>query len=425
MPAGPYEDPPNDASKAIPQEATQRSNAIAFLRNWRRVHALKIVSAAVLSNKAHNRRHEVFGKWTHYTRTKATTTNLAAHTVHTSLAEALRKWQCFPTINNKRRNTKNLAGTLTARLNIQNKTKMSNNWWQHTQDISAARRPHVQLFLKGLAAETLTITVPVPVTRKQLHEIITTKTLVPPQEQSLGSMHYHTHTHNADIFYFKTHTTLDLSLKLNGGSGSSHPPKHATPPTHKPPKLLLYVNGPDHHHHTMQVLPSDKIRRVKELLEGRVDLKPSFQTLFLRSAQLDDDLTLDDCEVTHVTTLQLLRTTPPRNCERHDKSLNPEHLTQRFDSESKQWIWVCCPGSICLVEGPSQNSAGAATNDPTQYPVTSRAKRATKHVQEATVAVETPPGEHHQTPLLDTATSSNPRAKRTTLQYWDTSIRPL
>lgn len=296
--------------------------------------------------------------------------------MHTSLTEALRQWQCLPTINNKRRNTKNLAGALTVRLNIQNKTIMFNNWCQHTQDSSAVLRPHVQLFLKGLGVETLTITVPVPVTRKQLHEIIAKRTLVSPQEQSLGSMYHHTDAQNADLFYIEKNTTLDLSLMLNGGSDNARPSKHAKPPTHQAQKFLIYVNGPDQHQIALFVLPSDKIHRVKELLEDRVDLKPSFQTLFLSSVHLDDDLTLQDCEVIAGTTLQLLRATPPKNCERHDTNRNPEHLIQKFDPLSKQWIWVC-PGSICIMEGPNQNNVGTTSSAPTLHPVTFRAERAT------------------------------------------------
>ena len=189
-----------------------------------------------------------------------------------------------------------------------------NNWWQHAQDSSAARRPHVQLFLRGVADGILTITVPVPVTRKQLHEVIAKKTLVPPQEQSLGSMYQYAHAQNADLFYMKKNNTLDLSLLLNGGSGSSRAAKQAKPLTHQPRKFFIYVNGPDQHQNTVKVLPSDKIRRVKELLEDRVDLQPCYQTIFLYSDQLDDNLTLQDCEITEGTTLQLLRATPPMNC---------------------------------------------------------------------------------------------------------------
>ena len=143
MPTDPYEDLPTGAPETLPQEATQRSTAIAFMGKWSRDHDLKIVIAAVLSNKDHNRRHTVFEKWAHYTRTTTATANLTARIVHISLAEALCQCQCLPTINNEHCNTKNLAGALTAHLNIQNQTKMFNNWWQHTQDNSTVLRPHV------------------------------------------------------------------------------------------------------------------------------------------------------------------------------------------------------------------------------------------------------------------------------------------
>ena len=407
MPAGPHEDPPTDTQETLPQRATQRSNAVAFLGNWKRGHALKMLIAAVLRNKAHNNRHTAFEKWIQYTKTKINTADLAACTIHTSLAEAFRKWQCLRTINNERRNTKNTARALHARLNTQNKTMVFNNWWQHAQDSSAARRPHVQLFLRGVADGILTITVPVPVTRKQLHEVIAKKTLVPPQEQSLGSMYQYAHAQNADLFYMKKNNTLDLSLLLNGGSGSSRAAKQAKPLTHQPRKFFIYVNGPDQHQNTVKVLPSDKIRRVKELLEDRVDLQPCYQTIFLYSDQLDDNLTLQDCDIIEGTTLQLLRANPPKSCEEHDKPRNPEHLRQKLDPNSKQWIWVCCPGSICRMQGPSQKSAGAATNAPNQHPVPPQAKRTPQHVQEGTEAAETISGGHHQTPLLDTQTSFN------------------
>ena len=62
MPAGPHEDPPTDTQETLPQRATQRSNAVAFLGNWKRGHALKMLIAAVLRNKAHNNRHTAFEK---------------------------------------------------------------------------------------------------------------------------------------------------------------------------------------------------------------------------------------------------------------------------------------------------------------------------------------------------------------------------
>ncbi len=105
----------------------------------------------------------------------------------------------------------------------------------------------MQLFLKGFAGGLLTITVPVPVTRKQLHEVIAKKTLVPPQEQSLGSMYQYADARNADLFYIKKNNTLDLSLLLNGGSGGSRPAKQAKEIKHQEWKVFIYVNGPDLH----------------------------------------------------------------------------------------------------------------------------------------------------------------------------------
>jgi hypothetical protein len=173
MPDGPHEDPPSTGTQEVPpQRATTRSTAVAFLGNWRRSHALKILITSVLSNKAHNQRHNALTKWKQHTKTKIKTADLIAGTVHTFLAEALRKWQCLRTINDERRNTKNVAGTLNARLTTQKKTSHFNNWRQHAQGSSDAKRPHVQLFLRGVAGETLTITVPVPVTRNQLHKVI-------------------------------------------------------------------------------------------------------------------------------------------------------------------------------------------------------------------------------------------------------------
>ena len=357
-PEGPHEDLPTGNQDTLPQQATPRSNAIAFLGNWRRSHALKMRLTDAMRKKAHNQRHASFKKWEDYTRPTTTTGNLAPRTVHTARTEALRQWQCLPTINDKRHNTKHLADAVTARLNTQTKTMVLNHWRQHAQDTSDAGRPHVQLFLRGLADETLTIIVPVPVTRRHLHRIIAKKTSVPPQEQLLGSMHHYADAQNADLFYMEKYKTLHLSLRLNGGSGSSRPPKHTKLPTHQAEKFHIYINGPDQHHNAMRVLPSDKIHQVKKLLEDRVGLHPSSQTIFFRGAQLDDFLTLQDCEITQGATLQLLLATPPMTCEWHHKCRSPEHLRQKFDPDAKQWIWVCCPGSICRVEGPSQTASG-------------------------------------------------------------------
>ncbi len=179
MPTVPYEDPLIGTPETPNQEATQRSTSIAFLGNWKRGYDVKIVIATVLANKAHNHRHTAFKKWKHYTRLKTTTVNLTARTVRTSLTEVLRQWRRLLNTKNERHNTKKLVRTLTVRLDTHNKAIMFNNWWKHTHDSSADPYPHVQLFLKGLASETLTITVPFPVARQQLHEIIAKKTLIP------------------------------------------------------------------------------------------------------------------------------------------------------------------------------------------------------------------------------------------------------
>ena len=405
MPDGPHEDPsPTGTQEAPPQRATTRSTALAFLGNWKRSHALKILITAVLSNKAHNQRHNALTNWKQHTKTKIKTADQIACTVHTFLAEALRKWQCLRTINDERRNIKNAAGTLNARLTTQQKTSHFNNWRQYAQGSSDAKRPHVQLFLRGAAGETLTITVPVPATRNQLHKVIAKKTRVPPQEQSLGSLYQYADAQNADLFYMKQNNTLDLSVLANGGSGSSRPAKQAKPPPHQPQKFFIYVYGPDQHQNTVQVLPSDRIRRVKELIEHRVDLQPSLQTMFLNGDQLDDNTILEDRDITQGTTLQLLRANPSKNCEEHGKPRNAEHLMQKYDPFLKQWIWVCCPGAICRTQGPSQNSVGAATSALTQHSVPLRAKRTPKHSKKDTAAAETPPGSQLQTPLPDTST---------------------
>jgi hypothetical protein len=90
MPDGPHEDPPTSTQEALPQRATQRSNAIAFLGYWKRGHVLKLLSEAVSRNKTQNLRHNAFNNWIKYTKTKINTANLAARTVHPLLAEALR-----------------------------------------------------------------------------------------------------------------------------------------------------------------------------------------------------------------------------------------------------------------------------------------------------------------------------------------------
>jgi hypothetical protein len=262
----------------------------------------------------------------------------------------------------------------------------------------------VQLFLRGAAEDTLTITVPVPVTRNQLHKVISKKTLVPPQGQSLGSMYQYADAKNADLFYMGKNCTLDISFLLNGGSDDPRPARQTKPLPHQPQKFFIYVHGPDRHQNTVMVLPSDKIRRVKDLLESRVDLQPSSQTLFLYGNQLDDNLILEKGDITQGTTLQLLRVFPPENCEEHHKPRDPEHLMQRYDPNLK-WIWVCCPGATCRTQGPSQNNVGAATNALTQHPVPLRAKRTPKHSQKATTSTETPSGPQLQTPLPD---ASNP-----------------
>jgi hypothetical protein len=311
MPDGPPEDPPTGTQAAPPQRATPRPTAVASLGHCQRSHALKILSTAVLSHKAQNRRRNALRNWIHYTKTKINTAKIAARTVHTFSAEALRKWQCLRVSNDKHRTTKNAASALKARLNTQAKTSHFNKWWQHAQDSSAARLPQVQLFLRGDAAGSLIITVPVPVTRNQLHKIIAKETLVPPQGQTLGSMYQYADATNADLFYMKDNCTIDIYSLLNGGSGGSRSTRQAKPPPRQPTTLFIYVNGPDRHQNTVTVLPSDKIRRVKELIQPQVDLHPSSQTLYLAGKQLDDNLILENSGIIEGTPCSSCASSPP------------------------------------------------------------------------------------------------------------------
>ena len=280
------------------QGAKERSNAIAFLDKWKRGFAIKTVITVVIANESRNHQYTTCKKWKLYTRLGITTANLNAHTVHTSLAETLCKWRRLLSTKNERHITKKLACALTARLEAQKKTTMFNEWWFHTHDISAVHHLHVQLFLKGLASEIYTITVPYPVTRHQLHETIAEITSITPQEQHRVSIHNHADAQNADLFYMEKGTTLQLLLHLNGDSGSSRPSsigphEHAKPLTHQTLKFHICVNGPDQHHNALRVLPNDKIDQLNESLEERVDPPSSYQTLFRHRQQLDDDLRPD------------------------------------------------------------------------------------------------------------------------------------
>ena len=402
MPDGPHEDPSPTGTQGAPSQlAATRPTAVVFLGICRRDHALKTLCAEVLRNKAQNQRHNAFKKWIQHIEAKIDTAHLVTHTARKVLAEALRKWHCLRTYNDERRNNKNAASALNARRNNQEQTSYPNDWGQNAQDSSTARPSQVQLFLRGAADSTLTITVPVPVTRNQLHKIISKKTLVPPQGQSLGSMYQYADPKIADLFYMKTNCTLDISFLLKGGSGGPSPAKQAKPPLHQSGKFFIYIHGPDRHQNTVMVLTSDKIRRVKEILEDRVGLHPSSQTLFLHGKQLDDYLILEEAEIIQGTTLQLLRDFPPVNCEEHLEVRDPEDLVQRYDPDRK-WIWVCCPDATCRTQGPSQNNVGAATNALTQHPAPLRAKRTPTLSQRFTTAAESPSGQQLQTPLPDT-----------------------
>ncbi len=345
-------------------------------------------------------------------RLQTTTTNLTAHTVHASLAEALCTLRHRLDNKDVRHIIDKLACALTEHLDIHQKTIVFNEWWHYSRNNIAALYPQMQLFLKGLASETLSITVPFPVTRQQLHEIIAKKTLVTSQNLSLDSMHHHVDAQNADLFYIENNMTLELLLLLNGGSDTPHPSnsgprgprKHAKPPTHPQMKFHIYVNGPDQYHNVIRALPSDKISHLKEILDPRVDLRPSFQTLYLQEEQLDDDLILHDFDLLAGTTLQLLRTTPPSLCQLHDKNRHPDHLRQKLDPSSQKWMWVCHTNSACIIERHTQANARATTNAITPHPMTSRAP-STAHRStygpRNPAAANTPPGPH----LLDTSTS--------------------
>jgi len=299
MPAGPYESPSTRTPEKQIQGTKERPTVIAFLGKWKRGFAIKtVISTTIITNKDRTYKYTTFKKWKLYTRLGVTTTNLNAHTVRTSLTEALCKWRRLLSAKNKRHITKKLACALTARLETQEKNTLFKEWWLHTTDISAFHHLHVQLFLKGLASEIHTITGPYLVTRRQLHETIAEITSIPPQEQHLASIHNHADTHNADLLYMEKGTTLQLLLHLKGDSGSSRPSsigphKHAKPLTHQTLKFHICVNGPDQHHNAFRVLPNDKIDQLNESLEERVDPPPSYQTLFRHRQQLDDDLRPD------------------------------------------------------------------------------------------------------------------------------------
>jgi len=299
MPAGPYESPSTRTREKQIQGTKERSTVIAFLGKWKRGFAIKTVfSTTVITNKDRTHKYTTFKKWKLYTRLGITTTNLNAHTVRTSLTEALCKWRRLLSAKNERHITKKLACALTARLETQEKNTLFNEWWLHTTDISAFHHLHVQLFLKGLASEIHTITGPYLVTRRQLHETIADITSTPPQEQHLASIHNHADAHNADLLYMEKGTTLQLLLHLNGDSGSSRPSsigphEHAKPLTHQTLEFHICVNGPDQHQNALRVLLNDKIDQLNESLEERVDPPPSYQTLFRHRQQLDDNLRPD------------------------------------------------------------------------------------------------------------------------------------
>jgi hypothetical protein len=161
MPAGPYESPSTRTREKQIQGTKERSTVIAFLGKWKRGFAIKtVISTTVITNKDRTHKYTTFKKWKLYTRLGITTTNLNAHTVRTSLTEALCKWRRLLSAKNVRHITKKLACALTARLETQEKNTSFNEWWLHTTDISVFHHLHVQLLLKGLASEIHTITGP-------------------------------------------------------------------------------------------------------------------------------------------------------------------------------------------------------------------------------------------------------------------------
>ena len=88
-----------------------------------------------------------------------------------------------------------------------------------------------------------------------------------------------------------------------------------------------------------------------------------------------------------------------------DKNRLPQHLWQKFDPTSRQWIWECNADSACIIARQNQASTGAASNADTTHGTNPRVTRATHWSQQDTVSAETISGAHHQTPLLDTSTS--------------------
>ncbi len=256
----------------------------------------------------------------------------------------------------------------------------------------------MQFFLTGLESETHTITVPYPVTRQHLHEAIANVTHVPPHEQNLGSMYNHTDVHNTDILYIDKGTTLHLLVNLKGGSGNQRPQKsgakNAQPTTHLL-QLLIYVNGPEAQRTPLLVRPIDKFSQIKELLQERIAIEPTAQTLFLKEDQLGDDLYVKDYNITKGTTLHLLRTLLPTTCDLHGKKRDKAYLKQQFDTATASWIWVYRSGATCYTEQSNRPATTTAGTTATQQKEAPRAKHTTyrgTHPPRETTAAETPPG---------------------------------
>jgi hypothetical protein len=110
MPADPYENPSTRTPEKQIKGAKERSTVIAFLGKWKRGFAIKTaISTTVITNKDRTHKYTTFKKWKFYTRLGITTTNLNAHTVRTSLTEALFKWRRLLSAKNERHITKKLA----------------------------------------------------------------------------------------------------------------------------------------------------------------------------------------------------------------------------------------------------------------------------------------------------------------------------